>query len=345
MTTSTTPSPATTPGRAGIAMRILLCLALVLVSVGIAVRAAGAQTVTTASAPAGACARIDVLLLVDQSASLARTDPDDRRVDAAEVLVRSLSDSAQASGTAIDVTIAGFGSDVTELGSESLPAGTDSALAQVGSFADRTADVNTDYVQALAFAVDHFRSVADLPADCKRLVWFTDGAYSIDDPAAPGIASYTAATDPAAIEAELTDQLCGPLPEGSQLAAPLSEQIRGAGMVVQLVDLRSSAGETTAERAERAATAGSIDRLLGGDGTDGCRVPGGRVESGQASDLAGQFFDQGQVALGRHPVACGALAAGAPAALLQAATVRGAGPDQPVAIRSGPEEPSATQVT
>lgn len=323
--------------RTRIVSRVLLCILALLVSMSIAIRAVGAQAVpptpptlplATAATETGACARIDVLLMVDESASLDRTDPDDRRVDAAEVLVRSLAGSAEASGVPVDVTVAGFGSEVQEIGRASLPADTDAAVDAVRGFADRTGSRNTDYLLALGFAVDHVRSLNAIPAGCTRLVWFTDGAYSIDDPAAKGIAGYTASTDPAVIESELEGQLCGPLPTDSRLGSPIAEQLRESGLTVQLVDLRSAGGESAAEQAERAVTGVVIDRLLTSDPADGCRVPGGRVEAGRASDLAGQFFAQGQLALGRRSVPCETLAAGAPAALVRATTVRGVGPAQ-----------------
>ena len=64
-------------------------------------------------------------------------------------------------------------------------------------------------------------------------------------------------------------------PGPSRLPAPLSQQIRQAGFVVQLVDLRSDGVESEAERRDREATTPVIDRLLSGDANDGCTVPGG----------------------------------------------------------------------
>lgn len=293
---------------------------------------AEAQATSTSTPSSGAdCSQhLDVLLLMDESASLKTTDPQNQRVQAAEVLVRSLAASAAASGGSVGLTIAGFGTSAAEVGRATLPTGTDQAVATVESFATRTDDRNTDYVLALRYAADHFARVTDLPTECKRLVWFTDGAYSIDDLTAPGIATYTASTQKAAIESELGGQVCGPLPASSQLTAPLSEQIRAAGFYVQLVDFRVTGRETAADRQARDATAPVIDRLLTTDGP--CRVPGGRVEAGQANALATQFFSQGQIALGRREVPCADLAAGYPAALVRAVTARADDPARTVEI-------------
>jgi hypothetical protein len=314
-------------------------LAVVVLAVSVAGALGGLPgTATAASAQSAtadqACSRVDVLLMIDTSASLRNTDPDDQRVAAAEVLLRSLAGSAQAGGTTVDVTVAAFGTDAVEVGRGSLPGGVEGAVEIVRPFADRETDLNTDYVLALRFAVQHFQAVTDLPSQCKRLVWFTDGAYSLDDLAAPGIADYTSSTDAATIVAELGGQVCGPLPAGSRLTSPLSAQIRQAGFVVQLVDLRSGT-ESAREAADREATAPVIDRLLSGDPNDPCTVPGGRVEASQADALATEFFTQGQIALGRSPVECPRLASGFPSPLVRAVTVLGGSPDQAVSVQSG----------
>lgn len=294
--------------------------------------AAQAPTPAAPSTTTDCSERVDVLLLIDESASLDQTDPENQRVVAGEILVRSLAASASASGGLVDLTIAGFASGVEEAGQAVLPQDTDAAVAVVGSFADRRGGRNTDYVLALRYAADYFAARPDLPTECKRLVWFTDGAYSIDDVTAPGIATYTASADAAAIEAEFEGQTCGPLPPTSRLTSPLSAQIRAASFVVQLVDFLGSGATTPAAAAQRAATAPVIDRLLTGDGSDPCRVPGSRVEASQASALAIEFFNQGQIALGRRQIDCAVLDEGLPAPLTRAVTARAEPPGATVTL-------------
>jgi hypothetical protein len=320
---------------AGLALALLVLAGALLGVMGVGTGRAGAQAAATTGR---GCSRVDVLLMIDQSASLKNTDTRDERVAAAEVLLRSLASSAEAGGTTIDVTVAAFGTEALEVGRATLPGGITGAVDIVRPFADRETDLNTDYVLALSFAVRHFQAVTDLSAECKRMVWFTDGAYSIDQPNAAGIAGYTTSTNRDAIVGELAGQICGGLPETSRLPAPLSQQIRQAGFYVQLVDLRSGGNENDAERRDRESTAPVIDRLLSGDANDGCAVPGGRVEATNASTLATEFFTQGQIALGRVEVDCPALAAGYPSPLVRAVTVRGASPDQPLVVRSGGQQ-------
>ncbi len=231
------------------AVLALLVLAGALLGVmGVGAGSAGAQS--SAAADKG-CSRVEVLLMIDQSASLRNTDPQDQRIAAAEVLLRSLAASAEAGSTTVEVTVAAFGTDAVEVGRATLPGGVTGAVDIVRPFADRETDLNTDYVLALGFAVRHFQGITDLPSECKRLVWFTDGAYSIDEPNAPGVAGYTTSTDRDVIVAELGGQICGDLPGTSLLPAPLAQQIRQAGFVVQLVDLRSGGTESEAERRDR----------------------------------------------------------------------------------------------
>jgi hypothetical protein len=321
-------------GRIGRVTRVTLAAAIVVAAV------AGAATSVPAGAqgtngPGDCSDHVEVLLLIDQSASLRTTDPDNQRVTAAQVLLRSLASSAASAGGTVGVTIAGFGSEISEVGRAVLPGERDAATDLVTAFSDRASDANTDYVLALDQAVEHFSRFRDLPTECKRLVWFTDGAYSIDDPTTIGVVGYTLSFAPSAIEAELMGQVCGPLPPTSRLDAPLSQQIRDAGFTIQMVDLRTGGGGSADAERARANTTPVIDRLLGGEPSDPCRVAGTRVEAGQASALAAEFFAQGQLALGRREVACSDLQAGVPAAMVRAATARASSPDDTVSILIG----------
>jgi hypothetical protein len=321
-------------GRVALAA-VILVLSVAGAAVTATVDAADAQS---AAGPGDCSEHVEVLLLIDQSASLRTTDPYNQRVAAAEVLLRSLASSAASAGGTVGVTIAGFGSEITEVGRAVLPGERDAATELVSAFRDRASDVNTDYVLALDEAVEHFSRFRDLPTECKRLVWFTDGAYSIDDPTTIGVVGYTLSFAPSAIEAELMGQVCGPLPPTSRLDAPLSEQIRQAGFTTQLVDLRTGSGGSADADRTRANTTPVIDRLLGSDAADPCRVAGTRVEAGQASGLAAEFFAQGQLALGRRELPCSELSAGVPAALVRAATARAASPDDTVSILIGGQQ-------
>ena len=92
-----------------------------------------------------------VLLLVDESRSLASTDPDAARVTAARFLTEQLSTYADDTGASLDVAIAGFSDTYTErkgwtrLSKDSLG----SLTSALDGFADRTGGTDTDYWLAL----------------------------------------------------------------------------------------------------------------------------------------------------------------------------------------------------
>lgn len=169
-------------------------LAAVLVAIGL-LAVAGSATPAAAAPSAegtaalqdfGAClagtGRAEVLLLVDQSGSLRRTDPDDARVTAAQVLLSRLTATSQQLGARVDVAVRGFDSTVsdvtgwTTLDAASLP-GLD---GDVAGFAERDRGFETDYWTALTTAR---QQLADQRAAsgvrCQSLVLFTDGQYEL----------------------------------------------------------------------------------------------------------------------------------------------------------------------
>jgi hypothetical protein len=129
-----------------------------------------------------------VLLLVDESASLKKTDPDAQRVVGSQVALQGLRRLAASSNADVALQVAGFANDFepltdwTALGKQS-----DAAIANaIEGFANRNEGLDTDYAHALQGAQQSLaaRSAAATtdggPAPCKLLLWFTDGEYSID---------------------------------------------------------------------------------------------------------------------------------------------------------------------
>nr|WP_255668781.1 VWA domain-containing protein [Aeromicrobium duanguangcaii] len=131
----------------------------------------------------GACiaggGKARVLLLLDTSASLKTSDPVATRVDAARHLTDRLGTFTKASGAALEVAVAGFAGDFKV----SLPwtaldgAGKRDVATSVDKFRGRNTGWETDYWQALQGARTY---LADGDADCKALVWLTDGMYDLD---------------------------------------------------------------------------------------------------------------------------------------------------------------------
>ncbi len=125
----------------------------------------------------------DLVLLIDESASLRDTDPDGARVTAAGYLLNQLAGFAGEGKVALDVTVAGFASDYdeaigwTRLGGD----GTRTLDQTLDTFRDRTEGYETDYWNGLNGARQKLaeRAKAD-PDRCQAIVWFTDGTLDLD---------------------------------------------------------------------------------------------------------------------------------------------------------------------
>ena len=126
---------------------------------------------------------LDVLILMDESRSLRRTDPDRERIKAVKNLIGSLEEESD-EGVLVRVAMAAFGTDFelrkdfTDLSAE----GADGLLAEVDRLAED--DWNTDYVYALYGVLG-----LDWSAECQRVVWYTDGEHDLDDAPSGGAAS------------------------------------------------------------------------------------------------------------------------------------------------------------
>jgi len=131
---------------------------------------------------------LDVLILMDESSSLRRTDPGRERIEAAKNLIGSL-DAESDEGVLVRVALAAFGTDFelrkdfTDLAAE----GADGLIAEVDRLVED--DWNTDYVYALYGVLG-----LDWSAECKRVVWYTDGEHDLGD-APSGGADSTAPRD------------------------------------------------------------------------------------------------------------------------------------------------------
>lgn len=303
-----------------------------LLGVSSLVSMSGEATAQTEQANDACKGQLEVLLLMDQSRSLQSTDPDGLRVSGAKELVKSLNNSAEAVGEKVNIGIAGFGEGAELVGSATLPEQQGQALSFIDEFQSKNTDLNTDYVLALKFASDYFAGKSGVAPACMKLVWFTDGAYSIDNVDAPGLNEYTNSKDKKTIRSQLGDQICGPLPAGGKLPQSLSERIKSIGFSVQMIDLRIGGKEDEPTRVERAETAPVIDRFVGGDFLNPCHVKGLRVESANASDLAVEFFRQGQIALGNYELDCQLLIAGYPASMVSSLAVRNSNVDDKTEI-------------
>lgn len=139
--------------------------------------------------------RLQVLFLVDESGSLRETDPANKRVDAVKAALAGLGLLQSGRGAAtknpvqLDVALAGFSAGYDEVVPwRSVENGDVADLQrQADVFARRNTGIDTDYVAALQGAQ---RSMTQRDNEvgssagvkpCKAVLWFTDGAYDIED--------------------------------------------------------------------------------------------------------------------------------------------------------------------
>ena len=124
----------------------------------------------------------DLLIIVDESASLDTNDPDNARIASAKYLLTQLNAFADRAKVTLDVSVAGFSHEYSEVQDWTKldDAGLQQTLGTVDSFADRPYGFETDYWMALEGAR---RSLAEHNPEgdrCQALVWITDGGLDVD---------------------------------------------------------------------------------------------------------------------------------------------------------------------
>ena len=159
--------------------RLISVLSAALIGLSLLPGVAGAQT---PDLPGGCVpdenATVRVLLLIDQSGSLAGSDPDDQRITGARAVVRSYASLAERVQQ-VEIQVAGFGETYRPgewqvLNQDSL----DAALETVDAVTAIEDQDHTDYVYAVSGAADAFEGST---ATCQILFWFTDGEHDLDE--------------------------------------------------------------------------------------------------------------------------------------------------------------------
>lgn len=133
----------------------------------------------------GAClaaeGRGQLILLLDQSSSLATTDPDAERTTASTYLINQLAGYATKAEATIDVQVAGFADEFRGQGWHVLAGDRDALLAEVTEVSENLLPMDTDYVNALQGARRELAERrGDLPTGCQAVAWFTDGEHILD---------------------------------------------------------------------------------------------------------------------------------------------------------------------
>ena len=227
----------------------------------------------------------DLLLLIDQSGSLQKTDPAGLRVTAANYLLTQLTRYSEKADVALDVAVSGF--DATYVPTVAWQRLTASSLpglrAGVQAFAERNDGLDTDYAEALSGVRDDLRSRQRGAAGprCQAVVWLSDGQFDIDPrrgsdgntkPYAPGLTIEDADSAAAALAAG-KQALCRP--------GGVIDQLRSTGALTFAVGL--GADPSTFQLMSAAAT---------GRGTPACGKPTTEVvgDFRLASDVEGMIF-------------------------------------------------------
>jgi len=125
---------------------------------------------------------LSLLFLIDESGSLKKHDPENRRVEGTVAALKQLHGLAsEFTDITIKVAIQGFAQDYREHGSEWVHLDSSERLNELMEMAEayraRNRGALTDYRKALEGAVHAFETVDQSDSNCRALVWFTDGEY------------------------------------------------------------------------------------------------------------------------------------------------------------------------
>ena len=160
--------------------RLLSVFSAALIGLSLLPGVAGAQT---SDLPGGCApdegATVRVLLLIDQSGSLAGSDPDDQRITGARAVVRSYASLAERVQQ-VEIQVAGFGETYRPgewqvLNQDSLGAVLETVDAVTVRW--RTSSTRTTSMPWQG-AADAFEGST---ATCQILFWFTDGQHDLDE--------------------------------------------------------------------------------------------------------------------------------------------------------------------
>ena len=250
---------------------------------------ASAQTATDpptmATAQRRDCETVDLLLLMDQSGSLANADPDGReRLASLNGIRHDLSGE-----TGVRVALIGFDAKLTRHAEHFEPAAADGLIYpsdhELEASLQTPSDAITNYGVALRGASDVFRE--NSTGSCRELVWFTDGVHNTVSPSTE---------DEVARAEDLLDEVC-------EVVAPTyADQGVRTQVVLLGNDFERRAQSPNrfdrrmAELSARMISAITGDKTIGGFSVDsGCEIgdlpPGAVLETGQVIDLPNRLIE------------------------------------------------------
>lgn len=273
---------------------VVLCVSVV----GLVPVAAGEAVGDLASCSART-GKLSVVVLVDESESLRRTDPDNQRVSGVQAALQGLAGAAdRAAGTenpiTIDVLMLGFGVGTTPLGEWTpLDGGTLPGLVdEAANLASRNDGLDTDYAAAMLGAQAELArrtGESDEQSPCTAILWFTDGEYDIEarntgekKPYAPDI-SLNGAAAAEALEVEGRRQLCEP--------GGIVDSLRSNGTKVFAIALSPEISAEDQDFLSAVAEGQAGDTTCGAPLPADAPPPGAYLGTDEVSQLVSQFFD------------------------------------------------------
>lgn len=167
----------------------------------------------------------DVLLLIDESGSLLRSDVDHARVSSADYFVRNLAGEIDGTSVELNLAVAAFADHqrLTHDWQQLTPDTLSGFLSSIDTFRNLTQGQETDYWMAMDGARSTLAAQAAARGEqrsCQAVVWFSDGEYFLyegrnpqtmgsEKPYAPGVQLTTTAGTQEAMEMGRHD-LCRP---------------------------------------------------------------------------------------------------------------------------------------
>ena len=231
-----------------------------------------------------------ILLVLDTSASLADTDPDAGRVQAAQYLVKQLASQVDRKDISLDIAVAGFADSfkVYRPWTALDRASEADVSATVEGFRERDSGFETDYWAAASGARQYLADGATgEQRTCQAWVWFSDGLYDLDKRDTADERDEYGVTKMYGPDVELTSDDAVARVESAgreDLCRPggVADQLRVQGVTTFAVGL-SSAGVDDYSLMEGLATGSKVDNKACGRTNGPAR--GTFVEVGNIEDL------------------------------------------------------------
>lgn len=283
------------------ALGLLVLLVVFLAAPGVAAatpvqaQAASTDAVSSLADCSARTGHVSIVFLVDESASLQKTDPDNRRVEGIQAALHGLANTTErTAGTAqpvsVDVALVGFGAGTTEVqGWTPLDnAHLGGLLDTAGQFASRNQAIDTDYAAAIIGAKDQL-SRAPHGNDCTAVLWFTDGEYDIEPRSTGETKSYapdiplSGAESAARLEDAGKEHLCKP--------GGLIDALRTDRTEVLAVALSTDISPENQQFLQAVAEGSSGGATCGSPRPPGSPPAGAYLNTQEVSGLISRFFD------------------------------------------------------